>query len=277
MGAMFAQTSGLPLKLGIELNSMDQYSAFFPGVTTLGDLLEQAGYQNILMIGSDATFGGRRNYFTQHGNYEINDYVWAKENGKIPKNYSVFWGFEDRRLIEMVKEKLLEVSEEDVPFNLTMLTVDSHFPDGYRCELCEKTYDTDYKDAIACSSRQIAQLVAWIQQQDFYANTTVIVTGDHLSMSAEMEKELGGYSHRRVYNCFLNAAAAPVKTQERVFTAMDMFPTTLAVLGVQIEGDRLGIGTNLFGTRQTLAEELGFETYEQEILRHSSFFDSLAY
>ena len=96
-------------------------------------------------------------------------------------------------------------------------------------------------------------------------------------MSAEMEKELGGYSHRRVYNCFLNAAAAPVKTQERVFTAMDMFPTTLAVLGVQIEGDRLGIGTNLFGTRQTLAEELGFETYEQEISRHSSFFDSLAY
>ena len=274
---MFAQTSGLPLKLGIELNSMDQYSAFFPGVTTLGDLLERAGYHNILMIGSDATFGGRRNYFTQHGNYEINDYVWAKENGKIPKNYSVFWGFEDRRLIEMVKEKLLEVSEEDVPFNLTMLTVDSHFPDGYRCELCEKTYDTDYKDAIACSSRQIAQLMAWIQQQDFYANTTVIVTGDHLSMSAEMEKELGGYSHRRVYNCFLNAAAAPVKTQERVFTAMDMFPTTLAALGVQIEGDRLGIGTNLFGTRQTLAEELGFETYEQEISRHSSFFDSLAY
>ncbi|MFR6375394.1 MAG: hypothetical protein ACLUN5_02370 [Oscillospiraceae bacterium] len=52
MGAMFAQTSGLPLKLGIELNSMDQYSAFFPGVTTLGDLLERAGYHNILMIGS---------------------------------------------------------------------------------------------------------------------------------------------------------------------------------------------------------------------------------
>lgn len=74
----------------------------------------------------------------------------------------------------------------------------------------------------------------------------MIVTGDHLSMSAEMEKELGGYSHRRVYNCFLNAAAAPVKTQERVFTAMDMFPTTLAALGVQIEGDRLGIGTNHF-------------------------------
>ncbi|MFQ9446346.1 MAG: hypothetical protein ACLR4A_02350 [Christensenellales bacterium] len=68
-----------------------------------------------------------------------------------------------------------------------------------------------------------------------------------------------------------------MKTQERVFTAMDMFPTTLAALGVQIEGDRLGIGTNLFGTRQTLAEELGFETYEQEISRHSSFFDSLAY
>lgn len=29
------------------------------------------------MMGSDAAFGGRKNYFTSHGDYEIDDYYWA--------------------------------------------------------------------------------------------------------------------------------------------------------------------------------------------------------
>ena len=36
---------------------------FFAGAVTLGDILESAGYCQNLMIGSDATFGGRRLYF----------------------------------------------------------------------------------------------------------------------------------------------------------------------------------------------------------------------
>ena len=34
---------------------------------------------------------------------------------------------------------------------------------------------------------------------------------------------------------------------------MDMFPTILASLGAQIEGDRLGIGTNLFSNKTMLS------------------------
>lgn len=38
---------------------------------------------------------------------------------------------------------------------------------------------------------------------------------------------------------------------------MDLFPTMLASLGVQIEGNRLGLGTNLFSDKKTLMKELG--------------------
>ena len=277
MGAMFAQTSGFPLKIAGDVNAMDQYATFFPGVVTLGDLTEKAGYRNILMIGSDATFGGRRNYFTQHGHYEICDRQWAADNGKIPKDYWVFWGFEDARLIQMAKEKLLETAAEDAPFNFTLLTVDTHFPNGYRCEQCLKEHGNDYMDAISCSSRQIARFVEWIRQQDFYENTTVIVTGDHLSMAAQIEQETPADYQRTVYNCFLNAAAETANTQNRLFTTTDMFPTTLAALGVQIEGERLGLGTNLFGGRPTLAEEIGYDALEKNVSRHSRYFDSLAH
>ena len=37
-----------------------------------------------------------------------------------------------------------------------------------------------------------------------------------------------------------------MKKKNRDFSTLDFFPTTLASLGVQIEGDRLGLGTNLF-------------------------------
>ena len=73
IGAMFAQTSGLPLSISIDGNDMDTQSHFFAGAVTLGDILESAGYCQNLMIGSDATFGGRKLYFTEHGNYNIYD------------------------------------------------------------------------------------------------------------------------------------------------------------------------------------------------------------
>ena len=77
MGAMFGQTSGLPLSISIERNSMDTQDSFFSGIITLGDILKNAGYSQTLMIGSDATFGGRKLYFTEHGDYDILDYNYA--------------------------------------------------------------------------------------------------------------------------------------------------------------------------------------------------------
>ena len=60
MGAMFAQTSGLPLNISISSNYMDTQDHFFANTTTLGDILEKEGYSQTLLIGSEAKFGGRR-------------------------------------------------------------------------------------------------------------------------------------------------------------------------------------------------------------------------
>ena len=58
MGAMFAETAGLPLIIPIQKNSMFTQDKFFPTVTTFGDILAENGYNNVFMIGSDAEFGG---------------------------------------------------------------------------------------------------------------------------------------------------------------------------------------------------------------------------
>ena len=60
--------------------------------------------------------------------------------------------------------------------------------------------------------------------------------------------------------------------KNRVFTTMDMFPTTLAALGVSIEGDRLGLGTNLFSSKKTIPEEIGLDNFNKELKKSSDYY-----
>lgn len=276
MGAMFAHTSGIPLSISIDGNDMNTQEHFFAGAVTLGDILERAGYCQNLMIGSDATFGGRRLYFTEHGNYNIYDYNYASENGLIPPDYRVWWGYEDEKLFSFAKDKLTELSQQNTPFNFTMLTVDTHFEDGYPCELCTDEFgDNQYANVMACSSRQVKELVDWIQQQDFYENTTIVIAGDHPTMDKDFCEDVDDDYTRKVYTTYINPAAELETTEKRSYTTFDNFPTTLAALGVKIDGNRLGLGTNLFSSTQTLTERFGIDKMESELKKKSKMMEKL--
>jgi phosphoglycerol transferase len=71
----------------------------------------------------------------------------------------------------------------------------------------------------------------------------------------------------------INAAVEPGKTTNRTFATFDLFPSTLAAMGVKIEGDRLGLGTNLFSSKKTLAEEYGYKELDYELLKESPFYN----
>ena len=277
MSAIFAHSSGLPIKADIGNNLMDTQDTFFPKVTTIGDILQEEGYRQIFLLGSNATFGGRRLFFKDHGNFEIRDYQYAKENGWIPSDYKVFWGFEDEKLFGFAKDTLGELAAEDKPFNLTILTVDTHFEDGYVCNLCGDEFgDNQYANVFACSSRQVADFISWVKEQDFYDNTTIVLTGDHTTMDKDFCKGVDSSYLRRTYTAFINPAAEPQNRDlVREYSTMDSFPTTLAAMGVEIEGNRLGLGTNLFSDRQTLTEEFGRTDVRTQLLAHSSFLQEL--
>ena len=277
-GALFAQTSGLPLKIPIADSSMDHQDFFFPGIVTLGDILADNGYQQALLIGSDATFGGRRLYFTEHGGYQMWDYNYSLETGQIPEDYFVWWGYEDEKLFSFAREHLTEMAASGQPFNLSLLTVDTHFSNGYVCRLCGDEYgDDQYSNVMACSSRQVTEFVKWIQRQPFYENTTIVISGDHVTMDADYCDDVPEEYQRRVYATIINPAAQlEYPERRRDYTTFDQFPTTLAALGVDIPGDRLGLGVNLFSGRQTLLERDGFEKMNTELKRRSAFIDSLS-
>ena len=286
MAGIFSQTSGIPIKNSEQTDDVnatlaEQYS-FSSQARNLEDILADEGYNQCFMIGSDATFGGRRAYFESHGKgqTEICDYNTAKENGQIPEDYYVWWGYEDQKLFANAQEKLTELSSKDEPFNFTMLTVDTHFEDGYVCEQCQNEFgDNQYANVMACSSRQVDAFVKWIQQQPFYENTTIVISGDHLTMDSDFCNDVSEDYERSVYNVFINLPegldTSFEKTHNREFATLDMFPTTLAAMEVTIEGDRLALGVNLFSDEQTLTEQYGRKGLDKELMKKSKFYDML--
>ena len=281
MGGLVAQTSGVPLNENIVSNSTlnstwSSENNYLPGVYAIGDILQDQGYNQMFMIGSDGNFAGRSSYFNGHGNYKVFDYYSAVDAGYIDSDYYVWWGYEDSKLIEYAKTELTDLASKGEPFNFTMLTADTHFVNGYYCDLCRDEFSLQYSDVAACSSRQITSFISWIREQDFYDNTTIVLCGDHCTMdSVYLEKTNTKDFDRRMYFTIVNPDPSVSYTNTyRKFTSLDIYPTTLAAMGVTIPGDRLGLGTNLFSDTSTLAEIYGMDDLNTELLKDSKFYRS---
>ena len=272
-GAMSAQSLGLPLKMMGQnvTNGILKDIEFLPGAYGIGEILEKEGYHNYLLLGSDADFGGRKSLYLQHGNYEIWDYTNAVEEEIIKE--PIWWGYNDDLLFEIAKEKITNLAQEDRPFNFTMLTADTHFPDGYVCKDCEDKWDEQYKNVISCSSKKVGKFVEWIKEQEFFENTTVIIVGDHLTMQTNFfELEEDQEYDKTVVNIIINPAVETKNTINRQYSTIDLYPTTLVALGATIEGEKLALGTNLFSNEQTLIEKYGLEYVNNELKKASNFY-----
>ena len=273
IASQVSQNMGIPLTLPLTSPDYDEDRAFLPGAYSIGEILENNGYVNEFMCGSKADFGGTSNFYKQHGNYIIRDYDSFVESGEIPKDYFVFWGIEDAKLFELAKKDLSLLADEGKPFNMEIATIDTHTPDGYLCDLCKEDHKSQYANVIECQSRQVNNFIEWCKSQPWYENTTIVITGDHNSMSEKFFTKLDKDYIRTPYNCIINSTLKPINDKNREFSTMDLYPTILASMGAKIDGDKLGLGTNLYSNKATLIEEIGFEKLNKEVQKSSKFYN----
>ena len=69
IASMVNMNTGLPMKVPFDHNAYGTKDNFLPGATTLGDILEEQGYEQSVMFGAEAAFGGLNFYFESHGNF----------------------------------------------------------------------------------------------------------------------------------------------------------------------------------------------------------------
>ncbi|MBP3463603.1 MAG: LTA synthase family protein [Clostridia bacterium] len=243
--ALVAQTAGIPLKTNAVTDDAvtGRYNGngrYLENAYTLGDVLKEQGYNLEIMMGSNGSFGGRKEYFRTNGDYKVFDLGYAIETGKMTESEVVWWGFEDDRLYKWAKEEILDLASQDKPFNFILQTADTHFPDGYLSSNAERKYDSQYENVYADASKKVYEFIQWLKTQDFYDNTTIVILGDHLGKQKDFYQGRIDKDYKRtVYNVIINSAINSENIKNRQYSTMDYYPTILASLGAKIEGDRL--------------------------------------
>ena len=270
ISALFSSTSSTPIMADCE-NNCYKHKEILSKVRTIGDVLTNEGYNVEYIQGTDATFAGFKKYLTKHSKPYILDYNEAIKRKYVDKDYYKWWGIEDKKLFEISKKEITNLAQDNKPFAVTIVTMDTHFPDGYLDEDCKEEFDDKMSNAYLCSSNKVSNLVKWIKKQDFYDDTMIVITGDHKTMQKQYISN--PKYERSVYNVFINSKKENVNTKNRIVTNFDMYPTVISGLGGDVKGDRIGFGTNLFSNSKTIPEIIGFDTFSKEKLKPSKYYD----
>lgn len=280
---LLSKTLSVPYFLPFAVNQNGEETCL-SNTKSIYDFLAEQGYENIFAMGSEKQFENRSLILENH-NVQIHDITYYKQNGLIPQDYQVFWGFEDQKLYELAKIELNNLSAKNEPFSFSMLTVDSHFPNGYKCELCEDEHDTQIENVIACADKQLSNFILWIKEQPFFSDTTIVITGDHayldaprnnffLKASSLQKKEIE--ENRKVLDIFINSKVEISKLgKHREFSSYDYMPTILNAMGFDFNTKGIALGRSLFKEEPTLVELYGTKEVENQTMCRTVQYEAL--
>ena len=175
-GVLFATQTSFPSFFELRLIS------FFPEIshldlTSWSRVLKVAGYKNTFMM-SDKTFYGGKEYLLKLLEYDTKEDL-------IPLSQDTPWQGHDLDLFEAAKKEYLELSKNP-PFNLTLLSVDTHFPEGTPDLRLKDKVNVNANDVhkftIATTDYLVGDFIDFIYKQPNAENTVIVILGDHLMM-----------------------------------------------------------------------------------------------
>ncbi|MCB1955770.1 MAG: LTA synthase family protein [Rhodocyclaceae bacterium] len=253
-GAHFTIAGIVSTQCGIPLRSLgmfggndqgEQANRFLPRARCLGDILHDRGYTNVFLNGSSLAFAGVGKFFEDH-HY---DKIMGREEwlalGARAEDMSG-WGLHDDDLFARAREELDQLASQRRPFNLSILTIDTHHPYGLLSHRCSGKGVSDFEGIVECSANQVAEFVEYIIDRGLLDKVAIVIQGDHLAMGNTSYEKLIAEPHRTVFNLLINGDRHLAKNTEDV-THFDMLPTVLELVGLEVAGDRLGIGYSAIG------------------------------
>jgi len=222
----------------------EQVDSFMPGITCLGDILSEAGYANHFVGGADPEFAGKGKFFQEHGYDSVKGRPHWESVGET--NFTK-WGLHDDDLLRHAKTELDQLHAAEKPFNLTVLTVDTHRPEGHLSETCERKGAEDLPGIVACTSDLLADFLGYMENKGYLEDTVVVVTGDHLSMPNVVQDTMDLEPNRTIYNRFWSPRGAEANRPD--FYHFSMLPTVLDMMGFEYPGTELALGVSGVGIR----------------------------
>jgi phosphoglycerol transferase len=275
MAGMVATQCGVPLKVYAESDVRPRANerVFLPGAECLGDVLAEHGYRNVFMGGVSLSFAGKGRFLQDHGYQE----TWGREeleaSGARPEEFNA-WGMWDDNLFLRAKSRLDRLHASGQPFNLTLLTVNTHNPFGLLSPQCRAGGVSSFDGIVTCSAERIAEFIEHARSRGYLKDTVVVVIGDHLAVPNPVygKLQLAG-PKRGIFNLFLGDDLPPPNRNE--IMPFDLFPTLVELVGFRVQGDRLGLGYSAVGHAEAEPPPQRAEQWSISALRGSARYDRL--
>ncbi|GEM_PF-1689948 len=236
IAGMFASQCGAPLftspfaAFDYAAGNNNDETTFQPKLVCLGDVLHAAGYDQVYIGGAPISFSNKGLFYKMHGYDQALglDELEAAAGGNLPNSG---WGLYDQDLFRLALNQYRQLEQSGKPFNLTMITLDTHPPDGRPSPGCPRytASSNSMLQSIHCTDYLIGQFIAQLSREASWRNTVVAVMSDHLALRNDSEPLYPKGYHRQPLLFVLNAGQGERSMR---FYHMDVAPTLLDLLGV---------------------------------------------
>ena len=149
MAAIVSSMCGVPYRIPKGINPY-KIKNFLPNLTCFPQILERNGYENYILKSTDLDFSNAKKFYQLHGFKHIKDKLIIEEKIDLKSHQGTSWGYNDRTYYRLAKEALLKIADNKKPFMFVLVTLDTHGPDIYLDQQCEKKF-SDKRDVIKCA------------------------------------------------------------------------------------------------------------------------------
>lgn len=283
MAGITSTQCGVPLKGSglVSPNEPSDTSDYFGGLTCVGDVLKKQGYTNEFIGGANGSFAGKGTFLKSHGYDTEKDLSTWRAMGESEKDMRSDWGLSDQRLMVRARQEIdhLHAQSEKTgkPFNLSMLTLDSHEP-AHIYDYCTVDTKDDVLSMYACSMTQIAGFVDYMKQKGYLEDTAVVITGDHLKHMApgdHFHEQLDNNPNRSIFNRVWVPGDKKTKLRNGV-DQLNLFPTILEASGLKLKDHSAGLGVSALTSTipKDSAQALSPDKYQELVeARSKKFYD----
>lgn len=245
-GVSSAAGSAAPHELGRDVDT------YLGGSTCLGDVLDEHGYDNVFLGGANASFAAKDSFLGSHGYSRVKDLSDWRAAGEPKENFRSDWGLSDGRLMAHAKDEIDELHAEAErtgrPFNLSVLTLDTHEP-VHVFDYCTVDTQNVVTSVFSCSMTQVAGFVDHIKERGYLDDTAVVIMGDHLKhMSAgdAFHEQLDDHDNRTIFNRIWIPGQDGNSTLRPRVDQLNMYPTLLEAAGLTLQDHEAGLGVSAF-------------------------------
>ncbi len=241
----------------------------------LGDVAKELGYQTLAMGGANSAFAGKGNFLRAHGF----DRVWGREEiisqSSVPLELSP-WGVHDDDLFNLALTEIVKLEANAEPYLVSLLTLDTHHPDGYPAPSCAQFPSENPMDtALSCTDSQISAFIESLGKVVDMDNTVVAVFSDHLAMRNSHWSQLAAnpFKRRLLFMVLNGEVAAEIDTP---ISHYEIGPTLLVEANA-VSSINIGFGRSEESLRAEAVSSRYFQRalYAEETLDLNLFRDKL--